>query len=636
MIERDFSEMINTILEPKEVEAYAFCWAIIIATNLLLPNVIFESDCLQLVQSWNSGSGDGRSLFHALIAECKRLLPRSDQRKLLFMKRNGNRTTHCLASFDTWTIVWTDGLPVLIVTKGHVTPLNLLLGKKINILLIDRKLHGIFEASSKGKMYIDPYAWIDDNSDLDRTQYPAQVKVRVRLQCKPLSEDQFSRVIAENYYKNNHFWFELDHRQANKLTSLLASFAFASGCHLRQKTISQSLSSTLKEGEAFETHESETKSLTSLSKTTIATEITSLDGDIKSLDVVRVETEEMNIIYEKLKEWAHESQDLPISDHLDDTEDETEMFTLEKHENDENEMDIEELMELTLVHENPDISVSDHTNDTPHENDICTIRNDYGEVPTGSEEKEKSSSPLIDHQNTIIFDELMQEVEELKTFKKIQTQTNCYLDDMLREAELKIQHLIDRCTMLELAFNLPPPHAEKTSITSYAEQRVDPTETSFLKGNFNEEAWLSTIDLYCPAERVITLYPVNSAHSCASMVQLNVGSYSPIFDKRTLCPSLNQSKGNLAVLSLNDQMFAVDCANGIDSFSDIEVFDLDNGRWISAHSHSMIDKAFAIAAAEFNNWFHTTFGNGINYLKCLRSILHQLRLLSFFFVAFVS
>ncbi|KAH1266268.1 B2 protein [Glycine max] len=479
----------------------------------------------------------------------------------------------------------------------------------------DRKLHGIFEASSKGKMYIDPYAWIDDNSDLDRTQYPAQVKVRVRLQCKPLSEDQFSRVIAENYYKNNHFWFELDHRQANKLTSLLASFAFASGCHLRQKTISQSLSSTLKEGEAFETHESETKSLTSLSKTTIATEITSLDGDIKSLDVVRVETEEMNIIYEKLKEWAHESQDLPISDHLDDTEDETEMFTLEKHENDENEMDIEELMELTLVHENPDISVSDHTNDTPHENDICTIRNDYGEVPTGSEEKEKSSSPLIDHQNTIIFDELMQEVEELKTFKKIQTQTNCYLDDMLREAELKIQHLIDRCTMLELAFNLPPPHAEKTSITSYAEQRVDPTETSFLKGNFNEEAWLSTIDLYCPAERVITLYPVNSAHSCASMVQLNVGSYSPIFDKRTLCPSLNQSKGNLAVLSLNDQMFAVDCANGIDSFSDIEVFDLDNGRWISAHSHSMIDKAFAIAAAEFNNWFHTTFGNGINYLK---------------------
>jgi len=41
----------------------------------------------------------------------------------------------------------------------------------------DRKLHGIFEASSKGKMYIDPYAWIDDNSELDRTQFPAQVYI---------------------------------------------------------------------------------------------------------------------------------------------------------------------------------------------------------------------------------------------------------------------------------------------------------------------------------------------------------------------------------------------------------------------------------------------------------------------------
>lgn len=36
-----------------------------------------------------------------------------------------------------------------------------------------------FEVSSKGKMYIDPYAWIDDNSDLDRTQYPAHVLLAI-------------------------------------------------------------------------------------------------------------------------------------------------------------------------------------------------------------------------------------------------------------------------------------------------------------------------------------------------------------------------------------------------------------------------------------------------------------------------
>ncbi|KAG5042272.1 hypothetical protein JHK87_006187 [Glycine soja] len=70
-----------------------------------------------------------------------------------------------------------------------------------------------------------------------------------------------------------------------------------------------------------------------------------------------------------------------------------------------------------------------------------------------------------------------------------------------RGAELKIQHLWDRCTMIGSAFNLLLPHAENTVIASYAEQ---------------------------------------------------------------------SSKGNLAVMSL---------ANGIYIFSDIEMFDLDNGRF---------------------------------------------------------
>lgn len=46
--------------------------------------------------------------------------------------------------------------------------------------------------------------------------------------------------------------FELDHKQASKLSSLPASLAFASGCNLKWKTISPSLPSTLKEGEAIE------------------------------------------------------------------------------------------------------------------------------------------------------------------------------------------------------------------------------------------------------------------------------------------------------------------------------------------------------------------------------------------------
>ncbi|KOM57969.1 hypothetical protein LR48_Vigan11g100200 [Vigna angularis] len=357
----------------------------------------------------------------------------------------------------------------------------------------DRKLHGIFEASSKGKMYIDPYAWIDDNSELDRTQYPAQVKVRVRLQCQPLSEDIFAPVIAGNYYSNNHFWFELDHRQANKLTSLLASLAFASGCNLKWKTVSPSLPS--KEGEAFEIHESETQHFTRSNKRTYSTEVTSsLDGDIRSLDtqavVEEVSENEFNLVYEKLKKMAlgHESQDLSLSDNVNDTPDENDACTVE---NDENE------------------------NDTHDENDVYIVEKECHEVPECLEKEENSSTP-IEHKYSI--DKLIQEVEELMTFKQMQIQNNCHLEQKLREAELKIQHLMDRSKILESASSLIQTHVEKTVIQSHDEQHIDPEETLFVKVFFDAEWWLSTIDLYWSFQLMIkSLYPMNST----SMTQLN-------------------------------------------------------------------------------------------------------------------
>ncbi|CAL5366436.1 unnamed protein product [Camellia sinensis] len=85
----------------------------------------------------------------------------------------------------------------------------------------DRKLYGIFEASSPGQMNINPYGWTAD--DLEYTPYPAQVRVQIRMQCKPLLEDQFGPVIAHNYYEKRLFWFELDKAQTKKLISLFSS-----------------------------------------------------------------------------------------------------------------------------------------------------------------------------------------------------------------------------------------------------------------------------------------------------------------------------------------------------------------------------------------------------------------------------
>ncbi|XP_020204500.1 uncharacterized protein LOC109789870 [Cajanus cajan] len=342
-------------------------------------------------------------------------------------------------------------------------------------------------------MYIDPYAWIDDDSELDRTQYPAQVKFRVRLQCQPLSEDKFAQVIADNYYTNNHFCFELDHRQASKLISLLASLAFAAGCNLKWRSVSPSPPSTLNKGEACETPESETQHLTSSSRRKDSTEInSSLDGDTKPLDTLapmkEMNENEMNLIYVKLKE-------------------------------------------LALGHESQDLSVSDNVNDTSDENDECTVEKekDYQEVPTGLQEKEESLSPPVQHQSTI--DQLMQEVEELTAFKKIQTQKNRYMEQKLREAELKIQNLMDRCTKLESAFNLPLTHVEKTAIQPYADQHVDPKESLSLKPDFDTKSWLTALNFYCPFQNVTkSLYPVNRVQSYDSILELN-GKFCVFFGR---------------------------------------------------------------------------------------------------------
>ncbi|KAI3906104.1 hypothetical protein MKW98_028714 [Papaver atlanticum] len=85
----------------------------------------------------------------------------------------------------------------------------------------DRKMHGIYEAASHGEMNINPYGWSEDGQE--RTQYPAQVRICIRKQCKPLFEDQYKPLIIDNYYTEGYFWFELDHSQTGHLIRLFES-----------------------------------------------------------------------------------------------------------------------------------------------------------------------------------------------------------------------------------------------------------------------------------------------------------------------------------------------------------------------------------------------------------------------------
>ncbi|BAT97508.1 hypothetical protein VIGAN_09096800 [Vigna angularis var. angularis] len=101
---------------------------------------------------------------------------------------------------------------------------------------------------------------------------------------------------------------------------------------------------------------------------------------------------------------------------------------------------------MALGHESQDLSLSDNVNDTPDENDACTVENDENENDTHDEndvyivekechevpeclEKEENSSTPIEHKYSI--DKLIQEVEELMTFKQMQIQNNCHLEQKL-------------------------------------------------------------------------------------------------------------------------------------------------------------------------------------------------------------
>uniref|UniRef100_A0ACD5XYX4 Uncharacterized protein n=2 Tax=Avena sativa TaxID=4498 RepID=A0ACD5XYX4_AVESA len=79
----------------------------------------------------------------------------------------------------------------------------------------DRKLYGVFEATSDGGMDICRGAF----RYTGRT-YPAQVCFNIVWKCRPLTEDEFFPAIEENYYNSKKFYFDLSYQQVVNLYGL--------------------------------------------------------------------------------------------------------------------------------------------------------------------------------------------------------------------------------------------------------------------------------------------------------------------------------------------------------------------------------------------------------------------------------
>ncbi|GER37935.1 kelch repeat-containing family protein [Striga asiatica] len=464
----------------------------------------------------------------------------------------------------------------------------------------ERKLHGIYEAASSGKMGIDSYAWTADGSD--RTKYPAQVQIRLRLQCQALPEYQFKPIIVDNYYSQSHFWFELDHAQASKLMSKLSSLAVAPGTSVPQNL--PNWAAVAKRGESGPSYPpiSEDDFMNihdSIGSSTTSDDSFFMNGNNQLMDAPShgqmLEFDEKDLIYMKLKEMALgcEFLDGCTSD-------------------------------VNLEHES-------------HDDDVVTV-----EIRNGG-----SSSESIDY--LTLIGKLCREVEELKSFRREQSQKVESLQKKLAEAEQVIHGLENRFMKLEnisrTSMGLP---GDEVPLESLDEVQFNLNESILLVGGFDGASWSSALQSFSPSHDVLrSLKPMSSVRSYAAVACFNgelyvfgggtgskwydtVESYDAANDEWTKRACLNKAKGSLAGAALNGKIYAVGGGNGADCFSDVEMFDPYVGRWISArsmlekiiifitHVPSLLSfvKRFALASVELNGAIYVVGGyDGYDYLK---------------------
>ncbi|KAB2630430.1 hypothetical protein D8674_007949 [Pyrus ussuriensis x Pyrus communis] len=324
----------------------------------------------------------------------------------------------------------------------------------------DRKLHGIFEATGLGQMNINPYGWSTDGSE--RTQYPAQVKFHTRMQCRPLLESEYKDIIADNYYTESHFWFELDHSQTSKLTSKFASVKVAPSNPVPQIPKSSSVnvapSTSVPQGTlnwrkacfpAPPSHDTKEQPPASLSHDTKekCPAFTSHDT-IEEPEWLEPLTSETEHLSDSCPNW-----DAPILfgryNALNS------QYDVKEAEQVEQEWVYGKLKELALQYdlngECQDMSFSGNVDDSAVSNEMTWEDTEESMAPLGLDEKRPESSRSSFEQKSRessrslsenpIITKLIEEVEELKASKKEQSVKIGLLEHKLKKAELEIQQL---------------------------------------------------------------------------------------------------------------------------------------------------------------------------------------------------
>ncbi|XP_038885976.1 uncharacterized protein LOC120076281 [Benincasa hispida] len=494
----------------------------------------------------------------------------------------------------------------------------------------DRKLHGIFEATSNGNLNISPYAWAADG--MDYTPYSAQVKFKTRMQCHPLLEDQFRPIIADNYYEAKLFWFELDQRQTNRLIAL-----FSYSPILETVSPPERPSSSLKSLQTINVREDSNS------------EVFSSNMNVARLDSKKKWSSLFKGSHTDVREDGEDCKKMTFELNLSNSNnscyqwegpscaphssEEESKSCLAPINGSERRSEIEEPAFFTSSYYDVEVECDEY------KSAALEVNIPYTNIEDAAENMEGDAFFVSDEENSL--EDNHEDIQtHLSSDCQLVTQVLghpfCPLicfgpQDISAGSKNEIQSLRSWCEMLESGMNSKQSSMGGKELQSTEEIPANLDESILILGGF-DGSWLSTMNCYYPSRDIMESLPaMRSVRSHASTAKLNgeiyvlggvngnvwydtVESYNLGNRQWVNQPSMGRKKGSLAGISLNNKIFAIGGGNGVECFAEVEMFDLDVGRWTL--TSSMRHERFSLAAGELNGILYAVGGfDGKNYLR---------------------
>uniref|UniRef100_A0A0D9UX50 DCD domain-containing protein n=1 Tax=Leersia perrieri TaxID=77586 RepID=A0A0D9UX50_9ORYZ len=461
----------------------------------------------------------------------------------------------------------------------------------------DRKLHGIFMATSPGQLNIDRFAWMSVQSNATATPFPAQVRFTTKTQCTPLPENKYKSVIIDNYSKKQlgYFYFELNHAQTRNLISLFAPSPVRA---IRNKPIIL--------GPPATTHtvpNAWDRPLPYLkAKAHVLSDQVKSEHNVSNLDKDASDYDDLAGSIKEDKESENDDQHAKMA------------FPLKPQ-------------ELSSLQQKGSHSLED----APVSSKAQCIRQDTWLAATLTKDSSNATSQcdisLKDNTSSVqchgyaehqIISNLSKTSKAMEK-KQIDSDQGLLLKELVKGDEIRVEQLEQQYGKLQFEHNSSAPLFGVTH-SNVEEPAI------LLSGGHDGINWLSSLDSYCPATDILeTLRPMSSARAYMAVATLKdhvcifggwngihtllyntVECYNKGGNKWIALPRLNRKKGFLAGATLNDRIFAIGGGAGSRSFSEVEMFDPAVGKWM--YSLSMQQPRLAPAAAELNGVLYVTGG----------------------------